>query len=71
MSSNPIVGIIMGSDSDLPVMKKAIAVLKEFEIQKDRQKLDHSISLSRLRNGLYILQIEGNGEIISHKVLKK
>lgn len=35
MSSNPIVGIIMGSDSDLPVMQKAIAVLKEFEIPFD------------------------------------
>ena len=28
----PIVGIIMGSDSDLPVMQKAFDVLKEFEI---------------------------------------
>jgi 5-(carboxyamino)imidazole ribonucleotide mutase len=29
---NPLVGIIMGSDSDLPVMEKSFAVLKEFEI---------------------------------------
>jgi len=28
----PIVGIIMGSDSDLPVMQEAATVLKEFEI---------------------------------------
>ena len=30
--SNPLVGIIMGSDSDLPVMEKSFAVLKEFDI---------------------------------------
>lgn len=29
---NPIVGIIMGSDSDLPVMKQAAMILDEFEI---------------------------------------
>ncbi|MBI9073326.1 MAG: 5-(carboxyamino)imidazole ribonucleotide mutase [Melioribacteraceae bacterium] len=32
MSDKPIVGILMGSDSDLPVMKKAFDVLKEFEV---------------------------------------
>jgi 5-(carboxyamino)imidazole ribonucleotide mutase len=30
--NNPLVGIIMGSDSDLPVMEEAIKVFKEFEI---------------------------------------
>lgn len=30
--TNPIVGIIMGSDSDLPTMKEAIEVLREFDI---------------------------------------
>jgi phosphoribosylaminoimidazole carboxylase len=30
--SNPVVGIIMGSDSDLPIMKAAALVLKDFEI---------------------------------------
>jgi len=29
----PIVGIIMGSDSDLPVMNKAVEVLKDFDIE--------------------------------------
>jgi len=29
---NPVVGIIMGSDSDLPVMQEAAALLKLFEI---------------------------------------
>jgi 5-(carboxyamino)imidazole ribonucleotide mutase len=28
----PLVGILMGSDSDLPVMEKAVEVLKEMEI---------------------------------------
>jgi 5-(carboxyamino)imidazole ribonucleotide mutase len=32
MLSKPVVGIIMGSDSDLIVMQKAFAVLKDFEI---------------------------------------
>lgn len=29
---NPIVGIIMGSDSDLPIMSKAAEILQEFQI---------------------------------------
>ncbi len=32
MSSKPLVGILMGSDSDLPVMEEASKVLKEFGI---------------------------------------
>ncbi|MDB5246388.1 MAG: purE [Segetibacter sp.] len=32
-SIRPVVGIIMGSDSDLPVMKAAAEILKEFEIE--------------------------------------
>jgi phosphoribosylaminoimidazole carboxylase PurE protein len=28
----PVIGIIMGSDSDLPVMQEAVKVLKQFEI---------------------------------------
>lgn len=31
-ATSPLVGIIMGSDSDLPVMQGAAAILKEFEI---------------------------------------
>lgn len=31
--NNPLIVIIMGSDSDLPVMNKAVEVLKEFGIQ--------------------------------------
>ena len=29
---NPVIGIIMGSDSDLPVMQSAADILKQFEI---------------------------------------
>ncbi|MDJ0519993.1 MAG: 5-(carboxyamino)imidazole ribonucleotide mutase [Trichodesmium sp. MO_231.B1] len=32
---NPIVGIIMGSDSDLPTMKEAIAICEEFNIPSE------------------------------------
>ncbi|HSD63791.1 MAG TPA: 5-(carboxyamino)imidazole ribonucleotide mutase [Ignavibacteriaceae bacterium] len=32
MADTPLVGIIMGSDSDLPIMKEAADILKEFEI---------------------------------------
>lgn len=32
MKRKPLVGIIMGSDSDLPVMKEAADILKEFKI---------------------------------------
>ncbi|MBZ0178419.1 MAG: 5-(carboxyamino)imidazole ribonucleotide mutase [Melioribacteraceae bacterium] len=33
MANKPLVGIIMGSDSDLPIMEKSFEVLKEFGIQ--------------------------------------
>ncbi len=32
MSEKPLVGILMGSDSDLPVMKKAVTVLTEMGV---------------------------------------
>jgi 5-(carboxyamino)imidazole ribonucleotide mutase len=32
MANKPLVGIIMGSDSDLPIMSKSVDVLKEFDI---------------------------------------
>jgi 5-(carboxyamino)imidazole ribonucleotide mutase len=32
MANKPLVGIIMGSDSDLPIMSKSVDVLKEFNI---------------------------------------
>lgn len=33
MSKKPLVGIVMGSDSDLPIMKEAAKVLDQFSIQ--------------------------------------
>ena len=32
MATKPLVGVIMGSDSDLPVMNEAVKILKEFKI---------------------------------------
>jgi 5-(carboxyamino)imidazole ribonucleotide mutase len=32
VATNPVVGVIMGSDSDLPVMQGAVDVLSEFEV---------------------------------------
>ena len=32
MNNQPLVGIIMGSDSDLPTMEKAIAICEEFSV---------------------------------------
>lgn len=32
MAAKPLVGVIMGSDSDLPVMNEAVKVLKEFRV---------------------------------------
>ncbi len=32
MEKNPVVSVVMGSDSDLPVMEEALLVLKEFGI---------------------------------------
>lgn len=32
MNNQPLVGIIMGSDSDLPTMESAIAICEEFEV---------------------------------------
>ena len=33
--SKPIVGIIMGSDSDLPIMQEAATLLNEFGIENE------------------------------------
>ena len=33
--SQPLISIIMGSDSDLPTMKEAIAICEEFEIESE------------------------------------
>lgn len=33
MAKNPLVGILMGSDSDLEIMKESFEILKQFEIE--------------------------------------
>ena len=33
--SEPVIGIIMGSDSDLPTMQAAIAVCENFQVPKE------------------------------------
>ena len=35
MSSTPLVGIIMGSDSDLKIMQQAVDVLREFDVDAE------------------------------------
>ena len=35
MSNTPVVGIIMGSDSDLPVMREAAAICQEFGVASE------------------------------------
>jgi 5-(carboxyamino)imidazole ribonucleotide mutase len=32
-NNSPKIGIVMGSDSDFPVMKKAVEIIKDFEIE--------------------------------------
>jgi 5-(carboxyamino)imidazole ribonucleotide mutase len=39
MPYKPLIGIIMGSDSDLPIMKKAVDVCREFDIPFELQIL--------------------------------
>jgi 5-(carboxyamino)imidazole ribonucleotide mutase len=39
MPNRPKIGIIMGSDSDLPIMRKAVDVCREFDIQFELQIL--------------------------------
>ncbi|MBI4314044.1 MAG: AIR carboxylase family protein, partial [Candidatus Omnitrophica bacterium] len=35
MTKKPRVGILIGSDSDLPVMQEAAAVLKEYDVSHE------------------------------------
>ena len=41
MSESPVVGIVMGSDSDWPVMEKAAIALQELEIPYQVLSLIH------------------------------
>ena len=37
MSSSPIVGVVMGSDSDWPTMKQAADILSEFDVPFEKR----------------------------------
>ena len=64
----PLVGIVMGSDSDLPVMRKAAAILKDFDVPFEIQvmsahrtpELAHEYATTAHQRGLKVL-IAGAG----------
>lgn len=60
--TNKKVGIIMGSDSDLAVMKEAITILKEFEIDFDVNII--SAHRSPERAHAYAVEAEKKYEIV-------
>lgn len=69
MERKPVVGIIMGSDSDLPVMMKAVEVLKEFDLPYEVKVLsahrtpeEHSnYSKTALERGLKVIIAAAGG----------
>jgi phosphoribosylaminoimidazole carboxylase PurE protein len=56
---NPLVGIIMGSDSDLPVMQEAAKVFKQFEIPYEIGV--YSAHRSPHRTAEYVRSARGRG----------
>ena len=66
--SSPLVGIMMGSDSDLPVMRKAADILKDFDVPFEIRvmsahrtpELAHAYSTTAHTRGLKVL-IAGAG----------
>lgn len=57
--SNPVVGIIMGSDSDLDVMSKAAKVLDEFDVANEVRVL--SAHRTPDETGKYVKGAKGKG----------
>ncbi len=55
---NKKIGIIMGSDSDLPIMKEACEVLEEFEVDYDLQVISAHRTPEEARK--YALEAEDN-----------
>jgi 5-(carboxyamino)imidazole ribonucleotide mutase len=49
-SSNPVVGVIMGSDSDLAVMRGAIDVLEQFDVAYEA----HVVSAHRTPDAMFL-----------------
>ncbi len=62
---SPIVGIIMGSDSDLPIMKEATRVLNEFEISYEVKIVSAHRTPVELVEYSQTAQSRGIGVIIS------
>lgn len=68
-NKKPLVGIIMGSDSDLPVMEDAIKIFKEFNINYEvkilsahRTPLQHSeYSKTAIKRGLKVIIAAAGG----------
>jgi 5-(carboxyamino)imidazole ribonucleotide mutase len=69
MENKPLIGIIMGSDSDLPIMMKAVEILKEFNtpyevkiLSAHRTPEEHSqYSRSALERGLKVIIAAAGG----------
>jgi phosphoribosylaminoimidazole carboxylase PurE protein len=59
MSASPLVGIVMGSDSDLSVMSEAVEVLKEFGVSFEVNVL--SAHRSPRRTSEYAREASGRG----------
>jgi len=57
--AKPVVGIIMGSDSDLPTMQEAVKVLKQFEIPYEIGV--YSAHRSPHRTSDYVTTAQGRG----------
>ena len=72
ITNKPLVGIIMGSDSDLPVMEDAINVFKEFNIGYEvkilsahRTPNQHSeYSRTAIDRGLKVIIAAAGGQLI-------
>ena len=68
-NNKPLVGIIMGSDSDLPVMEEAVKILKEFNISYEvkilsahRTPQQHSeYSKTAVKRGLKVIIAAAGG----------
>ena len=57
--SKPLVGIVMGSDSDFPVMEETSEILKEFDVEHEVIVTSAHRSPARTRN--YVKKAEKTG----------
>ena len=78
-NNKPLVGIIMGSDSDLPVMEEAVKVLTEFNIGYEvkilsahRTPQQHSeYSKTAVKRGLKVIIAHGHDFDNLEKILQR